>query len=201
MGYLSVLSIWLSLCGASSVAPQECPPSPARIGSQSAYSLCWYTITPFGVLCDTAGPYVLSGCVSQSPISSDVLVDADSFCIIGGFWSSEFDARFAQEDRGKVLVSSLGPIVFKLHRNTPNPFRAATRIAYDLPSRTAVSLNIYDIDGRQVRQLADGVQNTGRYKLRWDRRDKLGRTCPAGVYFCSLKTEDNAAVEKMVIAE
>ena len=129
-----------------------------------------------------------------------MVVDAGAYCIIGGFWSSEFDARFGQ-DRQPVRTSSLGSIVFKLHRNSPNPFRSTTRIAYDLPARTRASLSIYDVNGRQVRQLADGVQGAGRYSLRWDRRDKMGRTCPSGVYFCSLKTEDNAAVEKMLIAE
>jgi len=157
-------------------------------------------MTPCGVLCDTDGSYVLSGCVSQSPISSDVVVYADACCIIFGFWSSEFDAKFSP-DHQTVTSSSLGPLTFKLYRNSPNPFSATTRIAYDLPAKTTVSLNIFDISGRQVRELAGGTQSAGRYSLRWDRRNKLGRTCPSGVYFCSLKTRDNKAVEKMLIAE
>jgi len=130
-----------------------------------------------------------------------VVIDAGAYCIIGGFWSSEFSGRFGQEDRKEVLVSSLGPLVFKLYRNSPNPFRAATRIAYDLPVRSKVYLTVYDVGGRQVSKLADGWQEAGRYILKWDGRDKRGRACPTGVYFCSLKTEDNAAVKKMLIAE
>jgi flagellar hook assembly protein FlgD len=77
----------------------------------------------------------------------------------------------------------------------------ATRIAYDLPVRSKVLLSIYDVDGRQVARLADGWQEAGRYNLKWDGRDKRGRACPTGVYFCSLRTEDAAAVRKMLIAE
>jgi hypothetical protein len=157
-------------------------------------------MTSAGILRDTAGPYCLSGCISQSPISTDVVVDAGAFSIIGGFWSSECDVRFSP-DNAPVVATSLMPGVFKLYRNSPNPFRVATRIAYDLPVRSRALLSIYDVDGRQVARLADGWQEAGRYNLKWDGRDKRGRACPTGVYFCSLKTEDNAAVEKVVLAE
>jgi hypothetical protein len=166
----------------------------------SAGSLGWYTVTSAGVLCDKAGPYALSGCVSQSPIQTLGFVSAGPYYIIGGFWSSEFNARF-RPNRDEVVVSSLRPGAFRLYRNYPNPFRLGTRIAYDLPVRSRVYLSIYDVDGRQVRRLAEGWQDAGRYSLNWDGRDKKGRACPTGVYFCSLKTEDRAAVEKMLIAE
>jgi hypothetical protein len=166
----------------------------------SAGSLGWYTVTSAGVLCDKAGPYSLSGCISQSPISPTVVIDAGAFYITGGFWSSECEARF-NPNREQVLISSLMPGAFRLYRNSPNPFRLGTRIAYDLPVRSRVHLSIYDVVGRQVRRLADGWQDAGRYSLTWDGRDKKGRACPTGVYFCSLKTENRDAVEKMLLAE
>lgn len=193
--------IFLCIClwAASPVSLQEgLPLAPA--GNPTAHTLDWYTVTSAGALCDKAGPYALSGCISQSPISVLGFVDAGPYYIIGGFWSSEFSARFSQ-NRGEVVVSSLKPGVFKLYRNSPNPFRGATRIAYDLPARSKVLLNIYDVDGRQVTRLADGWQEAGRYNLKWDGRDKKGRACPAGVYFCSLKTEGHDAVNKILIAE
>jgi hypothetical protein len=199
MGYLSFLSLSVCLWGASPVPPQKGPPL-VPAGALSAGSLGWYTVTSAGVLCDKAGPYTLSGCVSQSPISALGFVDTGPYYIVGGFWSSEFNARFSQ-NRDEVVVSSLKPGAFKLYRNSPNPFRGATRIAYDLPVRSKVHLSIYDVDGRQVTRLADDWQEAGRYNLKWDGRDKRGRACPSGVYFCSLKTEDNSAVKKMLIAE
>ena len=199
MGYLSFLSLWTCLWGASPVTAQKGPPlAPAT--NLSAGSLGWYTMTSAGVLCDKAGPYVLSGCISQSPISQTVVIDAGAFYIIGGFWSSECEVRF-NPNRAAVLVASQIPGAFKLYRNSPNPFQRATRIAYDLPARSKVSLSIYDVNGRQVKKLADGWQDAGRYSLKWDGRDKKGRACPSGVYFCSLRTEDNDAVKKMLIAE
>jgi hypothetical protein len=196
MGYLSIC---ICLWAASPVPPQK-GPSLAPADNLSAGSLGWYTFTSAGVLCDKAGPYALSGSVSQSPISTVGLAGSGPYDIIGGFWSSEFDARLSRR-RDEVVVSSLKPEAFKLYRNSPNPFRGATRIAYDLPIRSKVYLSIYDVDGRQVRKLGDGWQDAGRYSLIWDGRDKRGRACPTGVYFCSLKTEDHDAVKKMLLAE
>ena len=196
---LTLCLVWLCSVGASPVSLQKGPP-PVTAGALSADSLGWYTLTSAGVLCDKAGPYTLSGCISQSPISPAVVLDTGAFCIIAGFWSSECEVRF-NPSWAAVLVASQTPGAFKLYRNSPNPFQRATRIAYDLPARSKVTLSIYDVNGRQVRKLADGWQNAGRYSLRWDGRDKKGRACPAGVYFCSLKTENDAAVKKMLIAE
>ena len=199
MGYLSLIPLCICLWAASPLPPQK-GPSLTPADNLSPGSLGWYTFTSAGVLCDKAGPYALSGSISQSPISTLGFVDAGPYYIIGGFWSSEFNARFSQ-NRDEVVTSSLKPGAFMLHRNSPNPFRGTTRIAYDLPVRSKVYLSIYDAGGRQVRRLADGWQDAGRYGLTWDGRDKRGRACPTGVYFCSLKTEDHEAVKKMLLAE
>ncbi len=199
MGYLLSVYLWAGLCAASPSSPQPVP-SPANAVSLQTDRLGWYTVTSGGTLGDRSGPYALSGNVSQSPISADGFVAAGEYCIIGGFWSSEFNARFGQE-REEVTATSLKPGVFRLYRNSPNPFRQGTRIAYDLPARISVRLAIYDAGGRQVKELASGWHKAGRYSLNWDGRDKAGRSCPAGIYFCSLRTEDRTAVRKMLIAE
>ena len=199
MGHLSYICLWVSLCVASPVSPRTVS-SAVNAGDTRTDGVLWYTVTSAGVLCNTAGPYALSGCVSQSPISASGFVDVGGYCIVGGFWSSEFDARLGH-NRDEVIVSSLKPGAFRLHRNYPNPFRTSTRVAYDLPVRSEVSLSVYDAAGRQVKELASGWQEAGRYSLSWDGKDKTGKTCPAGVYFCSLKAEHQKAVKKMLIAE
>ncbi len=176
MVYISFVYAWACLCGASPIQAQRGPfvTSP---GSPGSSDLGWYTVTSAGLLGDKSGPYALSGCVSQSPISTLGYTDAGAFCILSGFWSSEFSAGLAR-NREEVLVSSLGPATFRLHRNHPNPFRQVTRIAYDIPGRGNVALCIYDMDGRQVRQLVEGPQDMGRYNINWDGRDKAGRNAP-----------------------
>jgi hypothetical protein len=197
MRYLSLLSMWVGLLPAA-ISAQAASPAVSEHNAQEG--AVWYTVTSAGVLRDKAGPYVLSGCISQSPIAPQAFAADGTYCIIAGFWSPEFNARISN-DREEVVVSSTKPEAFKLYRNYPNPFRLSTRIAYDLPARSNVSLSVYDAGGRRVRELAGGLQQAGHYSLSWDGKDKSGRTCPCGVYFCSLKAEHQEVVRKMLIAE
>jgi hypothetical protein len=199
MGYLALLALWICLSAASPVSAQTSS-SDVSATNLRTDGLFWYTVTSAGALYDKAGPYALSGCVSQSPVSTTGLVDVGGYYILSGFWSSEFSGRLNHE-RGEVIVSSWRPGVFRLHGNYPNPFRLSTRIAYDLPTGSNVCLSVYDAGGRSIKELVGGWQEAGQYSLNWDGRDKMGRTCPAGVYFCSLKTEHQKAMRKMVVAE
>jgi hypothetical protein len=78
--------------------------------------------------------------------------------------------------------------VFALGPSYPNPFRRAADIAYSLGGKSQVRLAIFDHTGRQVRTLLSTEQQAGNYRVRWNGADDLGRTVPAGVYFCRMKT-------------
>jgi len=65
----------------------------------------------------------------------------------------------------------------------PNPFNAATTIAYDLPSAGQIRLTVYDRLGRQVEELASGQAAAGPHTVRWT------PTLPSGLYFVGLEHE------------
>lgn len=76
-------------------------------------------------------------------------------------------------------------------------------ITYLAPERSTATMEIYDLQGRVVRTLADG-EYTGYSEIPetqkddfyvegvrgWDGRDELRRVVPAGVYICRLQVED-----------
>jgi hypothetical protein len=67
--------------------------------------------------------------------------------------------------------------------------RGGVRVRYDIASdHTPVRVLIYDVRGRLVRTLVDGIQNQGHHSLQWDRRDAQGRRVPRGTYFLQLRT-------------
>ncbi len=51
-------------------------------------------------------------------------------------------------------------------------------IRYDLPKKSVVALRIYDVGGRQLRNLVEGEQVAGRYRLPWDGQDQAGGRLP-----------------------
>ncbi|TMQ55769.1 MAG: hypothetical protein E6K72_05950 [Candidatus Eisenbacteria bacterium] len=70
---------------------------------------------------------------------------------------------------------------------TPNPFREATRVTLDMPALESVTLALYDVAGRRVRQLFRGAAAAGETALEWDGRDDLGRPAGPGLYFARLE--------------
>jgi hypothetical protein len=81
------------------------------------------------------------------------------------------------------------PGAFSLSQNYPNPFNPATFIAYTLPFGGRVRICVYDLQGRLVKTLVDGMQSAGLHKTGWNGTDDQGSPMPAGVYCCRMETE------------
>lgn len=68
----------------------------------------------------------------------------------------------------ELTVSLSGrPSVFALHPNFPNPFNPETRIKYDIATRSAVKLDIFNIVGQRVATLVDAEQDAGTQIRTW----------------------------------
>ena len=68
-----------------------------------------------------------------------------------------------------------------------NPFNIQTTITYSLPSKSFVSLEVFDILGRRVALLQNGEQYPGIYKRSWDAKTTEGLTLSSGIYFTFFK--------------
>lgn len=87
-----------------------------------------------------------------------------------------------------------------LYQNSPNPFSASTRIAFEVPHGSRyVDLTVYNVQGRLVKSLASGMQGTGRASLLWDGTDDAGRTVGSGVYFYRLSADGATSLRKMLL--
>ena len=82
-----------------------------------------------------------------------------------------------------------------LAQNYPNPFNPMTTIGYELSATNHVALKVYDVLGRRVTTLVDGVENGGRYKVTFD-----GSRLASGVYFYRLRTSSGfEQIDKMIL--
>lgn len=112
---------------------------------------------------------------------------------------SEADLRTAEGTTAVGEVASSTTTRLLLEPTAPNPFAGSTRIAYSLPERGPVRLAIYDVAGRQVAKLEDGVREQGRYTQTWDGRGTHGTKLSAGVYFARLEFAGRSEVRKIVL--
>ncbi len=111
-------------------------------------------------------------------------------------YSSEASAQVGiKEDEIKELL----PTVFMLYPNHPNPFFRKTTIKFAVPRRAQVSLKIYDVQGRLVKTLIDGMQEPGYHAIDWKGSDQCGRSVASGVYFIQFEAKGYAAIQKAIL--
>ncbi len=97
------------------------------------------------------------------------------------------------------LAPATAPLAFSLGQNQPNPFSPHTKIDFAIPGKSQVELAVYDVGGRLVRTLVEGMRDPGRYAVQWDGRDGGGRRVAAGVYFYRLTTGAETLTRKMTV--
>jgi hypothetical protein len=76
----------------------------------------------------------------------------------------------------------------------PNPAQGRTEVRFLLPRAAKVSLEVYDLAGRRVQSLAQGLREAGSYSQTWD-----GRNSPAGVYFVRLSAGGESLTQRLVL--
>lgn len=89
---------------------------------------------------------------------------------------------------------------YKLEQNYPNPFNPSTNIRFSLPTAENISLVIYDMNGREVKRVIDGVKyEKGTYEATWDGKNQFGSTVASGIYFYKLRWGNFEKTMKMTM--
>lgn len=116
------------------------------------------------------------------------------------------EAEFSGTDGVRLAVSGVTPSVpigdpgaLALSPATPNPFDASTSFRLTLGSRAQVSIGIYDLAGRRVTAIHDGLLPVGSHAFSWDGRSDDGTRAPGGVYFYRAESGGRMTARKMVL--
>ena len=67
----------------------------------------------------------------------------------------------------------------------PNPFARRTSVKLAVPRASTGAVRVFDVQGKEVRTLAEGLFQPGERTIEWDGRDASGGTAAAGLYFIS----------------
>jgi hypothetical protein len=102
--------------------------------------------------------------------------------------------RIIGKTRGPRLESTQRSNEVSLEPAVPNPFNPMTRIEFYLPAEMKVSLSIYDVNGKLVERLVDGIQSQGDHIVEWNAGNKA-----SGVYFYRLTAGGVVKVKRMVL--
>jgi len=114
---------------------------------------------------------------------------------------------------GALSISPIGiqpisneiPKYYKLYQNYPNPFNPSTMIKFDIPTANLIlsgekglniTLKVYDINGREVKELVNEYLSPGIYEIEFD-----GSNYSSGIYFYMIQAADFIDTKRMIIVK
>lgn len=106
------------------------------------------------------------------------------------------------EGSGIIGINNPGnevPEGFLLYQNYPNPFNPETSIKFTVPStlkNNYLTLKIYDINGKAVKELFNKKFEAGNYEYVWN-----SGNYPSGIYFYQISNSDFSITKKMVLVK
>ncbi len=121
--------------------------------------------------------------------------------ITAGLYFYKLEAVATNGDKQYSPIVEVRPVpaVFALASGYPNPMTHSSKIAFQLPREANVSLRIYNMAGREVAVLHEGVLGAGFYTKTWNGTDSDGRTVGSGVYFVRMDAQGFNATKKLVV--
>jgi hypothetical protein len=91
------------------------------------------------------------------------------------------------------------PSKFNLSQNYPNPFNGSTTIMFNAPDEN-VSFTIFDIEGRQIKDMVVFNNHTTPHRFFWDGKNEAGVDVSSGIYFYRVRSHHFIATKKMNLA-
>ena len=88
------------------------------------------------------------------------------------------------------------PATYNLSQNYPNPFNPTTNISYTLPKTGNVKLVVFDVLGREITTLVNGVKTAGTHVVNFN-----ASSLSSGVYFYRIEANDFTATKKMMLVK
>lgn len=78
----------------------------------------------------------------------------------------------------------------------PNPTQDKVNISFELNKEAVFSAIVYDVSGRQVKQLGNQNYASGKHNIIWD-----ASTYPSGLYYCHITIGNESVVEKVSVVK
>lgn len=157
----------------------------------------------YGISAENSGDSLeelyLVGCTA----SSDFLLQNSNCGSLGGDFDA-FVTKILLEIDNPVEVETDGSdrrlqCGIELDQNFPNPFNPVTMIDFSIPSRTFVTIEIYNVLGQEVRTLLAGMRNAGKHRTAWDGNDQTGKPVSTGVYLYRIRAGEVVLTRKMMV--
>lgn len=176
-----------------------------------------YTLSVFGNIGTSLGPTLFSYNIYRSTTANakntgsligNVVAGSNSYTdpakFVGNFFyqiTGVYDIGESEpSNEASVTVTRINndedkniPDEFKLFQNYPNPFNPTTTIKYLLPAKSNVTMEIYDVLGKEIKLLLNEIQVQGSYEIKFN-----AESLTSGIYFYRITAGDFIETKKML---
>lgn len=111
-----------------------------------------------------------------------------------GEWSETWEFNTIKENDSETENPGETPLATELKQNYPNPFNPTTQIEFTLDELQNVTLTVYNLMGREVATLVDGVLQAGRHTALFD-----ASSLSSGVYIYRFISDSQQFTKKMTL--
>lgn len=108
--------------------------------------------------------------------------------------------KLGEDDAGVIPIEkNLDPELLAVEG--ASPFTGSVPVRYEIPSACHVQLKVFDVSGRYVATLVEGIKSAGAYHVEWDCRNAEGQGVTSGMYFIKCDTPGRHAVRKALVVK
>ncbi|MBT8378950.1 MAG: T9SS type A sorting domain-containing protein [Ignavibacteria bacterium] len=133
-----------------------------------------------------------------TPGSHDFYAVAENYVDLGGSGMGSIYASLTVEFIPDIITDvekSQGIILdYSLEQNYPNPFNPTTKIKYQIPELSFVTLKVFDVLGNEITTLVNKERPGGSYDIEFN-----ATGLPSGIYFYQLQAGHFVTIKKMVL--
>lgn len=127
-------------------------------------------------------------------------IDDDGVIVGEGLLNGESRAFAMRPVQATSVPEGPGAAVVRLVGARPNPVVSGAQFDVELPAPASARLEIFDLGGRRVREVAQGWLPAGRTSLAWDGLDATGVRPSPGAYWASLTVDGRRHTRAFAIA-
>ena len=109
--------------------------------------------------------------------------------LTSGFWGSVAQITLSVDD--------VMPEEFSISKAYPNPFNPTVNIDFSIPEEADITIQIFDLLGRNVFNHEQNFNTAGKYRFQWHGVNDLGMPIASGVYFVTIQHKANIFKQKI----
>ena len=109
--------------------------------------------------------------------------------LTSGFWGSVAQITLDVDD--------VMPEEFSISKAYPNPFNPTVNIDFSIPEEADITIQIFDLLGRNVFNHEQNFNTAGKYRFQWHGVNDLGTPIASGVYFVTIQHKANIFKQKI----